>query len=164
MKEVSTTEKRDRLLAGAWFEAASFLPIFLLCLLFIADTSPELIFFALPFFIPAIFISFVSGVAFGSDILNPNKVKTSGKAMLKGAKVALFADAIYIPLFAIGFALRNIIASGSEDTNISAFLSYLYGGFIISGFYGLLLNGWLLPIIGAVVGCLLYQYRLFRLG
>jgi hypothetical protein len=90
----------------------------------------------------------ICGFSLGYSILDPDDIRTSVQAMMRGLMIALLS---YL-LFCMTSAL--ILGMSSDDPF----------GFLISWavicVYGFFYVGWLITIVGVVGGWLLYLYRL----
>jgi hypothetical protein len=89
-------------------------------------------------------LSGICGAVLGASILDPAKVKTPGKAMLRGLLVSLSAFLIF------SMASSPLLA---KDT-ASALLAWP-----IIFITGIIVVGWLIAIVGLAGGALLYFYR-----
>lgn len=156
-KSIETDE--SSLFAGVWFSAASCIPVIYT---FIISRSPDFsITTILLYAIIPISIAFFFGGALGSDILNPNKVTTSTKAILEGIKIALFSFVVYVLAFGLFTAFyQTIFNPNSQDFLTVDFMKNLLLGLVLSGIVGSIMVGWLVIIAGAIAGWLLFKYRL----
>jgi hypothetical protein len=147
------------LFAGLWFAVASCIPVIFIFVVLLDSydfVSKILLFAVLP-----ISITFLLGFGLGSDILIPHKVKTSKQAMIKGLKVALSSYLVFIPLFAISIALYHSIFDRTPHEWLAVdFVRSLFASLIIASYFGSIIIGWLVLIVGAIAGWLLLKYRL----
>ena len=131
--------EHPQLSAGLWFAGAGSIPAILFVL--VAGGGSGSLFtgaFLLLVLLPT-FIAGVCGACFGSSILDPSLVRTSGQAAWRGFIVAAASFLFYILLLSV------VTSAGA------AFLIFLI--------YGSILIGWLVAIVGALAGWLLYRRR-----
>jgi uncharacterized membrane protein len=155
----SETDDSLNLFAGVWFSAASCIPVIFT---FLVSPNPHFSFTVILLFVLIpISVTFFSGLALGSDILNPNKVKTSKEAMIKGLMVALLSYVIFVLLFALytGF-YQTIFDRNPHEFLTVDFAKNLLFGLVLVGIFGSIVVGWLVLIIGTIAGWLLFKYRL----
>lgn len=159
MNEISKVSGFSRLLAGLWFAVAGCIPVSFVFLsgLVAADNinSKVILFGILP-----VLIAGICGFRLGSSILDANLVKNSKQAIMQGIKVALFSYAFFIPLFSLGTAFYFSIYEASPNrTFVDDFMGGLLGS-LFAGFIGLILVGWLIVLISAIAGWILFKLRL----
>jgi hypothetical protein len=130
--------KRPQLSAGLWFAGAGSIPAMLLVLVVGGSQLFSAAVFALFVLLPAL-IAGVCGACFGSSILNPSLVHTPGQAAWRGVVVAAASFMFYILLISVA-------------TSAGA-------AFFILLFYGSIVIGWLVALVGALAGLLLYKRR-----
>jgi hypothetical protein len=130
--------EHPKLSAGLWFAGAGSIPALLFVM--VAGGSRALSTAAFPLFVllPA-FIAGLCGARFGSSILDPARVRTSAQAAGRGVIVAAASFLFYIILISL------VTSAGA------AFFFLL--------FYGSIIIGWLVTIVGALAGWLLYKRR-----
>jgi hypothetical protein len=130
--------EHPQLSAGLWFAGAGSIPALLFVMT--AGGSRSLSTAAFPLFVllPA-FVAGVCGACFGSSILDPSRVQTPAQAAGRGFIVAAASFLFYILLI-------SVVASGG----VAFFFLLFYGSIII---------GWLVAIVGALAGWLLYKRR-----
>jgi hypothetical protein len=143
------SELTRRLLAGAWFALAAVIPVAYYFLFPPVDGGGGggLPTFLLTAAVPIV-ISGIGGLALGSDILDAETTTNALQAVGRGLLVAGFS---YLLLFTgsglvLAFLMKDLIG-----LILLEFFIFLYGLFFI---------GWLLALVGAVAGLLLYLCRL----
>ena len=155
----SETDDSLSFFAGMWFSAASCVPV-----IFTHLTSPNphisftviLLYVLIP-----ISIAFIFGVTLGSDILNPNKVRTAKEAMIKGLNVSLLSYVVFVLLFALYFGIYQTIFDRNPHEFLTVdFAKNLLFGLVIVVFFGTIVVGWLVLIVGTLAGWLLFKCRL----
>jgi hypothetical protein len=158
-------EKASSLLAGGWFAAASCLPLSLLWIEFISDSSSlawyeilggSLVYGPLP-----IAIAGVVGSRFGAAIVNGDMVSTSRQAIWQGAKVALASFFAYTIL--LGFLEGVFISLTEHTTGANRFIVVpllFFGALLMIPVWAFFAVGWLAVIEGAIAGWLLLKFRL----
>jgi hypothetical protein len=143
---------KSYLIAGICFACAAAIPVVVYFILFRGEalpiTSGSPILSALtPILIAAFF-----GSLLGVDILDPEQVKSGWRAAFRGIGIALLSYLLFIVLSAI------IVAVPSGDVvGVIVFYIFVF-------FYGLLFVGWLIVVVGAGAGVLLYLLRLKIIG
>ena len=163
MKQDFDSDNKLAALAGVCFAAGSLVPVISMVLFFVYGTTFEIEFVIFFIGLLPIFVAFLCGQMYGIDILNEKLVENSWQAIKKGIKVTLVSYAVYIPVFAILFALyQTLFHLQLGEWRTVAFFKNLVLGLIIPGFFGLLIIGWTLPLIGAAVGWLLFKFKLSR--
>ena len=152
--ERAMSEWARRLLAGAWFALAAVVPVAYLVLSnpfggegFSGFYGSMILTVGVPMFVAG-----VCGLGLGADILNQEETKNAFQAVGRGLLVSLLS---YLVLF-VGLAV--VLLPGSDD-----FIGLIVVG-VFFFLYGLLFLGWLVALIGAAAGGLLYFYRRRRLG
>jgi hypothetical protein len=147
------TELSRRLLAGIWFAVMGAIPVAFYFLISDQDYRPRFsVAFTLLLFVGIpILMAGLSGFALGYTILEAKEVKSLGQAMVRGLMVSLLSYFFF-------FIASSLILAVSNNAEPSFII-----GWTIFFFYGFLLAGWLIAIMGMVGGCLLYLYRLKRI-
>ena len=152
--ERAMSEWARRLLAGAWFALAAAVPVAYLFLnnpfggeRFSGFYNSMILTAGVPMFVAG-----VCGLGLGADILNREKTKNPLQAAGRGLLVSVLS---YLVLF-VGLAVVLLLESGD-------FIGLIVLG-IFFFLYGLLYLGWLVALVGAAAGGLLYFYRRRRLG
>jgi hypothetical protein len=130
-----------------WFAIAAVIPV---AYYFLRFSNGPLLFADSPALSAGtpILIASLCGLLLGSSILNADDVRTAGQAIMRGLIVALLS---YLLLFTVS---ALILAFNNDD------LAGLVVTWAIIFLMGLLIVGWLIAIIGAIAGWLLYLYRL----
>jgi len=149
------SELSRRLFAGAWFAVAAVIPVAYYFLLLRGDGGPQsgagLPNFggslALTASVP-ILIAGVCGLLLGSTILDAAETKGAGRAIVMGLAIALLS---YLLLFTVSAVLLSF--NNDDIVGTIVFLGVLF-------LYGLVFVGWLVAVVGAAAGGLLYLYRL----
>lgn len=145
-------------LAGSWFAALFSIPVFLIWNQ--TDKSPTTFIF---FVVPPMIVSFVCGEAFGSEILLPNYIQSSKKALIKGLKISILTYMFFIPVFAVVFAVYLCIFSRNPHEWLTVqFIENLLKGLFYISIVGTIAFGWLLSILGAFAGWILYRFKLLQ--
>lgn len=115
-----------RLLAMAWFSAFAMLALSLFFYPLTTTSHAQFLFIALPVISGA-----VAGYALGGNIIDRTKTPGYGKAILKGAGVALSAFVIFAALFAV---FLPIVEPGwGFDQMGGLFVNTLIFGFLMGG-------------------------------
>ena len=152
--ERTMSEIARRSLAGMWFAFAGTIPAgyFLLAAPLSGGGLPTFGGSVLLTAVVPIAVSGICGLALGSDILDPEITESVFQAIGRGLFIAGLS---YLLLFT-GSAL--VLAFLTEDLIGLIFLE------VFVFLYGLFFIGWLLALVGAAAGGLLYLYRQRRLG
>lgn len=147
LRRITSSNSGSCLLAGLWFAIASMIPVAYYLLRF-GEGLPILggsVFFTA---IIPIILSGLMGMLLGSKILDIDETKSEINAIGLGFAVAMLS---FLFLFVVP-AILIIFTSGDIFGTMAAFVVFFL--------YGLLIIGWLVAIIGAVAGLLLYLLRL----
>lgn len=136
-----------RLFAGAWFAFLAVIPVAFFFLVLWRKTERQDAIFVWVFIGAPILLAGLCGGIFGASILDPNKVKTSKQAKLRGLFIALLAYVLFCPISG------EIIAQTNKDP------AQALSGWIDIFIMGLVFVGWLIALTGVVGGALLYSYR-----
>jgi hypothetical protein len=147
------TELTRRLLAGVWFAVAGAIPVAYYFLISDQDYRPRFsVAFTLLLFVGIpILMAGISGFALGYTILEAKEVKSLGQAMVRGLIVSLLSYFFFFMTSSLVLAVSNKAEPG------------FIIGWTVFFFYGFILAGWLIAVMGLVGGCLLYLYRLKRI-
>lgn len=146
--------KKPRTFAGTWFANAASIPagIFVLIVTLnapnIGGFNNGVAFLAIA--VPVI-IAWVIGYYFGSKILDESSVFTSGRASAIGLGVAAISFVLYIALVSFIIAVAD---SGRDP------VSRFFASFFLILFFGSILVGWFVALVGLTAGYSLYRYRL----
>jgi hypothetical protein len=135
---------RERLRAGVWFACAGAIPAVLFLLLFggrTLDLQALLFFLLAPSTIAGLFGEFL-----GASILDEGEVSTAAEACWRGLVVAVFSFITYLIVLVVPFT-RNPNAPDPFAT------------FLFLCFYGSIFVGWLVLLVGASAGWLLFKCR-----
>ena len=124
--------------AGLWFAGAGSIPALLFFMFAGGLGATSVGLFLLFVLVPAL-IAGVCGASFGSSILDPARIHNSAQAAGRGVIVAAASFLFYILLISVA-------------TSAGA-------AFFVLLFYGSIIVGWLLAIVGALAGLLLYKRR-----
>ncbi len=150
---IAMSEPVRHFLAGAWFALAAVVPV-AYYFLFNPLNGHDVPMFGgsinLTALVP-VFISGICGSLLGAEILNPEETKNALQAIGRGLIVSLLS---YLFLFS-GVAAILIIAGANIVEVIVSFIVFFL--------YGLLIIGWLIALVGAIAGGLLYLFRLLCL-
>jgi hypothetical protein len=130
-----------RLLAMVWFSASAMLALALFFYPISMTANAQFLFIALPGISGA-----VAGYAFGGNIIDRTKTAGYGKAILKGAGVALGAFVIFAGLFAVCLPLIEPRWG----------LDQVGGLFVSALIFGSLMGGPLAVIAGGIAGASLH--------
>jgi hypothetical protein len=133
-----------RLLAGLWFAIASLIPVISFIMYFLSNRweNPDPLF---PFVILPVSTAALWGSTIGSKILNRNLTNSCGKAAMHGLMVSILSYISYSFLLAFIWSLSKERA----DKFIELFLALM--------FYGSIIIGWLVAIVGSGAGWLLHK-------
>lgn len=147
LRQIISSKFGGCLFAGLWFAIASTIPVGYYLIRF-SDGLPILGGSVILTAIIPIILSGFMGMLLGSNILDTEETKSELKAIGLGFTVAMLS---YLFLFIVPMIL-TIFTSGDIFGAIVAFVVFFL--------YGLLMVGWLVAIIGAATGLLLYLLRL----
>lgn len=139
-----------RVYAADWFTRAAAIPCsVVLAAAYAAEAPGSVSSFLLMFLVilagPAV-IAGGWGAVLGASILDPAATRGAGRAALRGLAVAAAGYATY--LFALCLFLGGLDSGGRGD---------FFKLFIVVLVYGTLLVGWLVPVLGALAGALLFK-------
>jgi uncharacterized membrane protein len=139
---------KESIAAGSWFTLAGATPGLCLVLYLGAHdpNPPPHYIYGLWVVVPAV-IAGISGLGIGGDILNRSIINSSLGAAKRGIRIACTSLVIYLPL--MGFAASTQYDRISPWLTLNMAFMYLIFGSIYAG--------WLVVIIGALAGLLLYQ-------
>ncbi|MCM3873550.1 MAG: hypothetical protein ND895_22935 [Pyrinomonadaceae bacterium] len=160
----SSPQDKPSLLVGIWFAAASCIPLSLVWIEFVFGALGKpwhaLLGRVLGLCVLPILIAFVIGLWFGSDILEPDRVGTSGRAILRGGLVAMSSTLVYSLILGLFAGIWMSISerppgNGPILDALQLFLVGLAGTLVLS----LFTVGWIAVIVGAIAGWLLYKLR-----
>jgi len=133
-----------RLFAGLWFAITSLIPVIFFMGLFLNNywERPDQLF---PFVILPVSTAALWGSIVGSKVLDRNIITSSGQAAKRGLIVSILSYISY------SFLLAFIWPSGNvrSDRSVEMFLALM--------FYGSIIIGWLIAIVGSCSGWLLYK-------
>lgn len=139
-----------RMYAAKWFMGAASVACALLLALFLVNepppSLPELLLKALVLFAAPVIITGAWGATLGATILEPATTRGVGRAALIGLAVSGASFVSYV--LTISLCLGGPGFNFAED-----FLKV----FILLMVYGTVFVGWLVGILGALAGALLYQ-------
>ncbi|MGB9180862.1 MAG: hypothetical protein WCB68_16645 [Pyrinomonadaceae bacterium] len=146
--------KNPRVFAGTWFANAASIPAGIFVLITTLSTRVTgwyngIAFMAIAL---AVIIAWAMGYYFGSKILDESRVITPGRASALGLGVAALSFVLYI-------AAVSLIIS-IADARHGDYLSTFFSSFALLLFFGSLLVGWFVAIVGLTAGYSLYRYRL----
>jgi hypothetical protein len=145
-------------LAGAWFALANSI----LGLMLWSAAGKSVSFFLLLVVLPGV-LSFFAGEGLGSDILKPQMVGTSKQALLQGAKVAVMTYLLLTPVAALGIAVYFCLYERDPHEWLTIqFFQLVFSSLIYVLSYGLFVFGWMLALVSAAAGWLLFKFRLAR--
>ena len=143
------TELARRSIAGIWFALAAVIPIaFYFLWIWEGNWKQFDAIFLFLFLGAPILIAGLCGFLLGSSILDPDETKTPGRAMVYGLMVALLS---YLLLF-----ITSALILGLRSDDPTEFVM----GWAVIFVFGFIYVGWLIAMVGAVGGALLYSYRL----
>ena len=110
-------------------------------------------------FLPLL-ITWIVGSRIGASILDPLQTKTSKRAMLRGVEVALWSLALFAPFFSLVAAIHMAAFEPTPGTSFAVeLLKNFFGALLMVFITGLIILGWLIALIGATTGWLLYKFR-----
>lgn len=142
------SELGRRAFAGVWFAFLAVIPVAFYFLFLGGGIAQQQGAKFLWLFIAApLLLAGICGCLLGYTILDPAKVRTSGQAMLRGLIVAMLAHIIFAALLSL------VVGLTSNDP-----VRFLVRWPLILLFATVYI-GWLVAIVGAVGGALLYMYR-----
>lgn len=142
------SELARRLFAALWFAVAAVIPVGFYFLFF--PLSGGRGYQAMTVVVP-IFVAGISGFALGADILDDEETKTVFQAIWRGLAIGALS---YLFLFTV--VLVSLTAYNSDSNDIFGLVILMAVVFL----YGLFFVGWLIAIVGAAAGGLLYLFRL----
>ena len=147
------SELGRRTFAGVWFAVLAAIPVafFFLFLWRETESQQDIPFFWI-FIGGPILLAGICGGWLGCSILDPVKVRTSGQAMLRGLMAALLA----FLLFFVTSPLLIALTSKNPARSLS--------GWPLIFIFATVYVGWLVAIVGAVGGALLFMYRVLSAG
>ncbi len=140
--------KHPRLLAAIWFACAACIPG-LIILWFIRDGGDPAYKWALILITSPAAIASLYGACIGAGILDSYDVNTGLRAFRRGAFIALMT---YLTIIPLGFLVVMIL-----DPSVSYDVMAVIGTFFLVLFYGFILVGWWGVLIGGLAGWLLYR-------
>ena len=147
VKRLISSKLGSCLFAGLWFAIAAMIPVGYYLLRF-GDGLPILGGSSVLTETIPIIVSGFLGLFLGSTILDTEEIKSELQATLRGLMVGLLS---YLLLFTLP-AILTMFTSGDFFGTVAAFvIFFLYGLFIV---------GWLIAVVGALAGWLLFQLRL----
>jgi len=149
---------KARLMTAGWFAGAACIPIsliFLLCGAMKFNSLSDLTFSHVLWFVWLIGTIPVSAAAlmgfiFGCRIVDPFYPTTPGRAALRGTLVAFFSYVLFVMAYGVSITL---LSTNYREASLSAAVSMMVVVFL----FGFVLVGWLLLIVGALAGWLLYR-------
>lgn len=131
------------LFAGAWFAFLAVIPVAFFFLLEPGALRQQATFLWVMIGVPTL-LSGICGGLLGASILDPAKVKTPGKAMLRGLMVSLLSYVLFsIPL--------SLVVAKDTAGALVGWPIVLVTSFVVIG--------WLVALVGVAGGALLYFYR-----
>lgn len=147
------SELARRAFAGVWFGFLAAIPVafFFVFLWRETATQQDIPFFWI-FIGGPILLAGICGYFLGHTILDPAKVRTSGRAMLRGLTVSLLAFVLFFVTSPL------VIALTSKDPSRSL------SGWPLIFIFATVYIGWLVAIVGVVGGALLFMYRMMSAG
>ena len=137
-----------RAFAAAWFAVAASIPI---GFYFLVDPLSSGIAWKTMTICGPIGAAGIIGSLLGSGILS--KTTSRPRAALRGFAIAALSYLLFFIIELTGFLLYNPDIASSEEIFRSVYLLALMFGI------GLLMFGWLIALVGAGAGALLYQFR-----
>ena len=138
---------KPRLLTAIWFGATGLVPSLLW---FLPGIVKRNLFSGLhlwTFFLFPGIAAAVSGFLVGPALLDPERVRSIGRAFLQGALVAVFSVVLYAPMSAAYGALTG--AEGGTGSFFSLTIMILS--------FCLVVCGWAIALIGGLSGAVLYK-------
>lgn len=138
-------------IAGFWFAVASVIPVAYYFMRF-GDALP--IFGGSSVLTAAgpIILAGICGLLLGSTILDFDETKSASQAAVRGLFVGLLT---YLLLFTLPLIIFAFISTDLVNDFIGFILL-----FAITFVYGLFIVGWMIAVVGAIAGWLLYLLRL----
>jgi hypothetical protein len=132
-----------------WFALAAVIPIaFYFLLIWEGDWKHFDAVFLLLFLGAPVLMAGLCGFLLGSSILDPDETKTPLQAMVYGLMVALLS---YLLFFTTSVLILGLRSDDPTEFVIGWALIFMFGFIYV---------GWLIAMVGAVGGGLLYLYRL----
>jgi hypothetical protein len=148
-----TSEISRRAFAAAWFAVAASIPI---GFYFLVDPLSSGTIYKIITIIGPILAAAIIGSWLGAAILD--KTRSGVRAALRGLTIAALSYLFFFILEVISFVLYNPTLNTADD-----FFKLVYMLALMFG-VGLLLFGWLIALVGAAAGALLYQLRITAVG
>lgn len=141
-----------RLFAGLWFAVAAAIPVALHFLIFlIFPLSSGIIYQVVTSVVPILAAS-IGGLWLGAGILDEKKTKSAIGAAGRGLAIAVLSY-LFLYIFEIIFGvIYNYDLNSEESFRLIEVITTMF-------LYGSLLFGWLIAIVGAAAGGLLYLFR-----
>jgi hypothetical protein len=99
------------------------------------------------------------GYRVGANILNSSRISNGKQAILCGLTVALFSFSVFAPLFSLAAAVDlTVLEPGPNTSVVTQFLESFLGA-LAAVLIAAILFGWLVALVGATAGWLLYIVR-----
>ena len=158
-------DNRRRAVAGAWFAMASGIPLIPVWFESHPWTPGASVWYtlALKIFLVGILpvsIAGAVGYSLGASILDSSQTPTAKSAMMRGIEIALWAFALFAPLFSLIAAIHLSIYERAPDSMLVVeLLKSFIGALLMVSLAGVIILGWLMTLVGAAAGWLLYKLR-----
>lgn len=159
-----------RFLAAAWFAVASCIPLIPVWMEMRPYTPgvPAWYDRSLGIFLSGIFPVFVAGVfgwSVGSRILRSSETATAKQAVLLGLKVGLFSFSLFALVFSLMMAVHlSLFEPTPGGTFLVEVLKSFFGALAMVIIMGGIVLGWLIALVAAIAGWLLYKIRPLLVG
>ena len=144
------SSKARRMYAAKWFLGAASMACALILAVFLISepprSVPEFLLNALVTFAAPVIITGAWGASLGAKILDPAMTRSAGRAALIGLAVSVVSFVSYVLILSLCFATLGLNPEGGV---LTVFISLLI--------YGSILVGWLVGVVGALAGALLYK-------
>jgi uncharacterized membrane protein len=142
--------KARRRCAAKWFLCAASMACALMLAVFLINepprSVPEFLLNASVIFAAPVIITGAWGASLGAKILDPAATRSAGRAALIGLAVSVASFVSYVLILSLCFATLGLNPRGGV---LTVFISLLI--------YGSILVGWLVGVVGALAGALLYK-------
>jgi hypothetical protein len=154
-----------RLFAAAWFGAASCIPLIPVWMEARPYTpgAPAWYNLSLGIFLAGVLPVFVAGMfgySVGARILSSTQIRTAKQSVVCGLKVALFSFSVFAPVFSLLAAVHlSFFESTPGSTFLIELLKSFFGALLMVIIMGGIILGWLIALVAATAGWMLYKIR-----
>ncbi|HVE59773.1 MAG TPA: hypothetical protein VNB22_23375 [Pyrinomonadaceae bacterium] len=146
------SELARRSFAALWFAVAAAIPVGFYFLVFLFTPFTSGIIYRVVTTVVPVFAAGIGGLWLGAGILDEKKTKSPIGAAGRGLAIAAFA---YLFLFIFELVFGVIYNNDQNSEELYRLIEVITTMFL----YGLLLFGWLIAVVGAAAGGLLYLFR-----